>query len=111
MQYLPSVIRTALSRTRLLFIGYDLQDENFLVIFQGVINLIKALGERKSIAVQFTSTIDPSNKGQLEKMEKYLDDYTRHMFSIRAYWGNASDFSMELRSRLDSYKNVEQPKD
>jgi SIR2-like domain len=100
---LPSAIRTILSQPTLLFIGYKLQDIDFLVIFQGVINLISPQGQRKNIAVQFSSDIGTAESNQVEE---YLQQYTNQLFKINVYWGDAYKFSEELRKRWDEYKQT-----
>ena len=94
---IPTVIRKALAMTPLLFIGYSLEDMNFRVIFQGIMNKIKASFQFSSIAVQLPPTIS------LEKREKalqYLDKYTKNMFKVNVYWIDVSEFSTELLKNI-----------
>jgi len=99
---ISSVIRIALADSILLFIGYSLDDIKFLVIFQGVIKLIKRLREKKSIAVQLTN-IKPKQK---TKVEEYFENYTNKNFSIRVYWGSSNQFSKDLGTKWDSFKST-----
>ena len=98
---LPPDIRVALSKPTLLFIGYKLEDVDFLVIFQAVVNSLSPLGQRKNIAVQFPSNISAAEKDQAEE---YLLQYTKQLFRLNFYWGNAQEFSEELRKRWDEYR-------
>ena len=96
----PPVIRQALAMTSLLFIGYSLDDISFRVIFQGVVSL-QASMRKTSIAVQFPPRIAYNKPDQARK---YLDQYTKDMFKVHVYWGDASEFSKELRQRWDNFK-------
>ena len=99
---LPAIIRKALSDTTLLFIGYGLEDINFRVIFQGVIDTQPYTLRESSIAVQLPSGFTEEKKQQAQE---YLDNYTKKMFKIAVYWGNALDFAAELRKRLDDFRS------
>jgi hypothetical protein len=102
---LPSIIRTEISTSSLLFVGYSLEDINFRAIFQGFLSFMSSIGgefRKPSIAVQIPPTI--SNKGQI-KMQKYLERYTLNMFDVRVYWGDTQDFIVELEKRWNDFKN------
>ena len=99
---LPAIIRKALSDTTLLFIGYGLEDINFRVIFQGVIDTQPYTLRESSIAVQLPSGFTEEKKQQAQE---YLDNYTKKKFNIAVYWGNALDFAAELRKRLDDFRS------
>jgi hypothetical protein len=101
---LPSSINMALAGTSLLFVGYSLADWNFRVLFRGLINLAKANASYSSIAVQLPPNISKQNKEDKEVKEAafaYLDKYLEkiHGVKLRVYWGNAREFSKELRKR------------
>jgi hypothetical protein len=101
---LPPIIRTEVSTSSLLFIGYSLEDINFRSIFQGFLSFMSSISSefrRPSIAVQIPPTI--SNKGQI-KLQKYLERYTLNMFDIRIYWGSTQDFISELEKRWADFK-------
>jgi SIR2-like domain len=98
----PSYIKQAISQSVLLFLGYRLEDVNFLLLWQSVINFIRPMGERKSIAVQINSDLNYANQ---EKVASYLDKYTKNLFKIRVYWGEPSNFTNELSQRWDRFKS------
>jgi hypothetical protein len=102
---LPSVIRTELATSSLLFIGYSLEDISFRAIFQGFLSFLSSISNEfrtPSIAVQIPPTI--SNKGQI-KVQKYIEQYTRNMFDVRIYWGSTYDFIGELDRRWHEFKS------
>jgi hypothetical protein len=101
---LPSVIRTELATSSLLFIGYVLEDINFRAIFQGILSFLSSIDKKYrkfSVAIQLPPAI--SNKGQA-KMQKYLEQYTRNMFDVHIFWGSTCDFITELDKRWKEFK-------
>jgi hypothetical protein len=101
---LPTMIRKALAATSLLFIGYSLEDINFRIIFQGIMSMIKSPFQLPSIAVQLPPSLTEDDTLTEEKREKalrYLDDYTKNMFKVRVYWGDAKEFAEALRKRWE----------
>ena len=100
---LPPIIRKALSTTTLLFIGYSLEDINFRVIFQYLMNSLGINLMSRSVAVLLPSGFTEEKKQQAQE---YLDNYTKKMFKIAVYWGNALDFAAELRKRLDDFRRT-----
>ena len=100
---LPPIIRKALSTTTLLFIGYSLEDINFRVIFQYLMNSLGINLMSRSVAVLLPSGFTEEKKQQAQE---YLDNYTKNMFKIAVYWGNALDFAAELRKRLDDFRRT-----
>ena len=97
---IPTIIKNTFSKAIFLFIGYRLEDTNFLTLFQ-FINLIKKIQQQKSLAAQFTSVMDPSKRNLIED---YLNKYCDDMFKIRIYLGDSRSFCEELRYRYNKYK-------
>jgi hypothetical protein len=97
---LPTIIRKALAATTLLFIGYSLDDINFRIIFQGIMGMIKSPFQLPSIAVQLPPSLTEEKR---VKALQYLDDYTKNMFKVRVYWGDAAQFAKELRKRWEEF--------
>jgi SIR2-like domain len=103
---LPTLIRKALAATSLLFIGYSLEDINFRIIFQGIMSIVKSPFQLPSIAVQLPPSLtkdDGFSEAKREKALRYLDDYTKNMFKVRVYWGDAKEFAEELHRRWEGY--------
>ena len=93
---LPLGIRKKINAVELLFVGYSLYDLGFSVIFQTIINSGKLNRHSVGISVQLMS-----DKGEAQK---YLQDYTKEMFNLYVYPGNAIKFSEQLRHQLDNFK-------
>jgi hypothetical protein len=97
---LPQAVRKALTNTSLLFIGFQIEDWNFRVLFRSVMNLegSRALRGHPHVAVQ----IDPDEQRfhNPRAARRYLARYfgTAEV-SISIYWGSAEDFARELLQR------------
>ena len=99
---LKSFILQPLSRSSLLFIGYNLNEMAFRVIFQGLISLQKTNSRRPTtLAVHIPPGMD-KEKANL-RME-YLKLYTKNFYEINIHWSNVKDFISELNSRWIDYR-------
>jgi hypothetical protein len=97
---LPSTIQHTFAST-LIFLGYSLLDINFRIIFRGITNFIGSRYISSSVAVMRP----PKNSlPTLEKVQRYLDLYTKKMFNVEVFWGDVTTFSSELRQRLENFK-------
>jgi tetratricopeptide (TPR) repeat protein len=101
---LPSVIRQGLAVSSLLFIGYNLQDIQFRTISGGILSLYVSRMDRKiiNVAVQLPPPILNDDAGG--KAVRYLEQYARSVYAIKVYWGNISEFLIELRKLLDEFR-------
>jgi SIR2-like domain len=100
---LPYRIRQALAMTSLLFIGYSMEDINFRVIFQSILGTIKPPFQLPNIAVQLPPIFpEPTRQKALE----YMNDYTKNMFKVSIYWGDAIEFARELRKYLEQIPKI-----
>jgi hypothetical protein len=102
---LPPIIRRTFADTILLFVGYSLEDINFRIIFRNIIENLGVRFQLRSIAVLLPPKHHSDHK-MIDQAQKYLDQYTKNMFKIHVYWGYASEFSAELRSRWDRFRNA-----
>lgn len=101
-ELLPKVVGSALVNTALLFLGFRLDDWNFRVLFQSVMNIAGAELRRRytHVAVQ----IDPQEGVMLDPQaaREYLKSYfgptaaLNYQTNISIYWGSAEDFIYEL---------------
>jgi SIR2-like domain/CHAT domain len=96
---LPTAVRNALTKQTLLFLGYELDDWDFRVLFQG----IKAFGgnvrmrRRPHVGVQLNpemQSIEP------ESAQEYLEEYFG-VDNVTIYWGRLEKFLGQLREKLD----------
>jgi hypothetical protein len=102
---LPLRIRSAITNTTLLFVGYRLADLNFRVILRGLLGSLEQSTRRLSIAVQLKPEGDTgSSQEEIEKIQDYLERYFDWTLNLQVYWGPAHQFGRELRQRLGARK-------
>ena len=97
---IPSVVRSALVNSALLFLGFQLDDWQFRVLFRSIRAQQggELLGRYPHIGVQ----LEPE-EGRIPepvRARKYLESYFSTGANISLYWGRAEDFVKELQSRL-----------
>jgi hypothetical protein len=97
---IPSTVLYALSSTALLFLGFQLDDWNFRVLFQSLLfqEGREALKGFSHIAAQ----IEPEEGRFLdpESARRYLETYYFNQANLSVYWGTTEDFMKELSQRL-----------
>ncbi|MGZ3460908.1 MAG: SIR2 family protein, partial [Archangium sp.] len=91
----PSVVKAKLSKSALLFIGFQLEELRFRVLFRSIFAQegSSSLRNYAHIAAQ----VDPES-GRIQEPEgarKYLESYFLET-KVNIYWGETSDFMEEL---------------
>ena len=99
---IPRQLEKALVRTSLLFIGYELSDIRFRILFRGLVASLQRGLRRTSIAVQVEP--QPPETGEITKahIRDYLEDYLAKD-DVRVYWGDSFEFVKELRARWEEF--------
>jgi hypothetical protein len=93
---LPSALLRELATSSLLFIGYNLEEINFRIIFQCVLGLQVGDLRETSVAVQLPPRLTLDKE---QRALRYLQEYTKGM-NVHVYWGNSTKFCRDLRQRL-----------
>jgi hypothetical protein len=93
---LPQVVKGALTNRTLLFLGFNIDDWNFRVLFRFILNLPGAhlLRNHPHVAVQ----VDPEEQRFYDPRaaRNYLEDYFSAQ-QIDIYWGTVDDFIRDLK--------------
>jgi hypothetical protein len=85
-----------------LFIGYQLTDLRFRVLFRGLITSLERSLRRASIAVQLNPE-PPGIEGlTAADVRAYVEEYLARD-EVRVYWGDSFEFIRELRRRWESF--------
>ncbi len=102
-QLIPWVVRGTLVKSSLLFLGFNLDDWGFRVLFRLIMALDGSaqLGDFAHVGVQ----LDPSETdlADVEEARAYLQQYFgagRDAPPVDIYWGTAVDFLNELRKQM-----------
>ena len=96
---IPGVVRRALTDSALLFLGFDLDDWDFRVLFRSIMSR-EGSGRRAKYA-HVAAQIDPEG-GRISEPDgarRYLESYFGDA-DISIFWGNVADFGRELGERL-----------
>ena len=95
---IPREVRRALADTALLFLGFQLDDWNFRVLFRSIMR--QEGSNRRSRYSHVAAQIDPEQGRILEpeRARRYLEQYFQGA-DVSIYWGNAEDFVKELANR------------
>jgi hypothetical protein len=97
-KHIPAFVPSAFADTALLFLGFQIDDWEFRVLFRSLLRLPGA--KRKSRYPHVAVQIDPENSEFMdpEGARRYLEQYFERD-RIFIYWGTARDFVAELRQR------------
>jgi hypothetical protein len=97
---IPPVVRSALTNTALLFLGFDLDSWDFRVLFRSIMQREGQVLRRRFAHI--AAQIDPEAGRILEPegARQYLEKYFGFEH-ISIYWGSVEDFAKELRSRWE----------
>jgi hypothetical protein len=96
---IPDVVRGALADTALLFLGFQMDDWSFRVLFR---TLMSQQGRtRRSHYAHVAVQINPQEGHILvpERARQYLETYFQGA-KISIYWGSVEDFIQELRQQM-----------
>jgi hypothetical protein len=90
---LPMNILGELSQQSFLFLGYSLDDWEFRVILQGILEPIAKTGAKRHVGVQ----LEMEQVEDVDRVVEYLRDYLGQ-FNIDIYWGTPQQFVTELHT-------------
>ena len=97
---IPNAVSTTWTTNALLFLGFQLDDWSFRVLFRSMLQEgRKLLDADRSVAVQVGPEEGPFPNP--DRARRYLERYYQHTQNpeINMYWGKATDFLTELWSR------------
>lgn len=95
---IPGAVRRALADTALLFLGFQLDDWNFRVLYRSIMSQ-EGRTRRKKYS-HIAAQIDPEEGRILEpeRARRYLESYFQDA-DISIYWGSAEDFVRDLKAQ------------
>ena len=99
---IPNVVRRALADTALLFLGFQMDDWQFRVLFRSILS--QQGGERRGRYPHMAVQIEPEEGRILEpeRARRYLENYFAKGANISMFWGSAEDFIKDLHARWQS---------
>lgn len=99
---IPRRIQKALVNTSLLFIGYELNDWRFRVLFRGLIASLERSLRRTRVAIQLAPQPRENSAITADHVRWYFEDYLGKD-DVRIYWGSSFDFIKELHERWTEF--------
>jgi hypothetical protein len=99
---IPRQIEKALVSTSLLFIGYQLSDLKFRILFRGLVASMERSLRRTSIAVQLNPAAPEIEGITPAQVRQYVEEYLARD-DVRIYWGDSFEFIKELRARWEDF--------
>jgi hypothetical protein len=99
---IPRRIQKALVNTSLLFIGYELTDWRFRVLFRGLIASLERSLRRTRVAIQLAPESSEIAGVTADHVRWYFEDYLAKD-DVRIYWGSSLDFIKELHERWTDF--------
>lgn len=97
---IPAAVRRALADTALVFLGFQMDDWNFRVLFRSIMG---QGGGRRSRYAHVAAQIEPEEGRILEpeRARRYLETYFQSA-DISLFWGSAEDFVRELARQANA---------
>jgi hypothetical protein len=94
---IPEAVRRALTDTALLFLGFQLDDWQFRVLFRSI--LAQQGGMRRARYPHIAAQIEPEEGRLLEpdRARRFLETYFFRDAQISLYWGSVEDFVRDLK--------------
>jgi hypothetical protein len=105
---IPPVIQGEITGGSLLFLGYQLDEWDFRVLFHVLQNYLESALTKAHISVQLVPMVKPPTEEQVEKATTYLNSYFEKQLYTRVYWGTCQEFVKELKQRWEASSYAKQ---
>jgi hypothetical protein len=99
---LPLAIRKVIRNNTLLFVGYQVADQNLRVILRLLSQTLGSSEQRLNVAIQLTPDTGPeADPTTIAHIQGYLEARYRWSLNLQVYWGDAREFARELRQQMN----------
>jgi hypothetical protein len=95
---IPDVVREALADTSLLFLGFQMDDWNFRVLFRSLMSREGRVRRSRYAHVAVQINPDEGRILEPERARQYLESYFQDA-DMSIYWGSSEDFIQDLHRR------------
>jgi hypothetical protein len=96
---IPPSVRRAMTDSMLMFLGFQLDDWNFRVLFRSILQRQGGNRRRKYLHVAVQIVPEDGRLLETERARKYLEKYFGNdTLNISIYWGSCEEFIRELRA-------------
>ncbi|MCL9793421.1 SIR2 family NAD-dependent protein deacylase [Frankia sp. AgKG'84/4] len=98
-QIIPTHILPALTTRPLLFLGYNLDDWTFRLLFRGLLRTFASVEPRRHASIHLTRPVGGSTEYERRRAEDYVRAYFGR-WNVAVYWGTTQEFCAELVDHL-----------
>jgi hypothetical protein len=98
----PRVVRSALVSSSLLFLGFQLTDWNFRVLFRLIQNLEGASRRAKMTHVGVQVNPEEHSMADVDRARSYLQKYFDDEARIAVFWGSMEEFLAQLKREVQN---------
>lgn len=93
---LPRLLRSELTKSTLLFLGYDIRRLDCRVLLRGIVADLRKFGGGRYAVLQ----VDPEeNAPRAEELRAYIEECFSRGANIEVYWGTVRSFLSRLRNQ------------
>jgi hypothetical protein len=78
---------------------------NFRIMFRNIVNHIGERSLWSNVAVIKPHSSNTLSADSQTRVQDYLNQYTSNMFKANVYWGDGTEFSVELRRHWDMFNS------
>jgi len=97
---LPAAIRSAVRNNTLVFVGYQVADQNLRVVLRLLSQTLGAADKRVNVAIQLSPEIGLADEETILHIQSYLEKRYLWSLNLQVYWGDAREFATELRQQM-----------
>ena len=98
---LPAAIRTAVRNHTLIFVGYQVADQNLRVVLRLLSQTLGSADKRLNVAIQLSPETGPADESTISHIQAYLEARYKWSLNLQVYWGDAREFAKELRMQME----------
>ncbi len=101
---IPKEIEGAFTKTVLLFLGYQLADWDFRVLFRRIVGFVDKSIQKVHVSVQLEPVGDEVPNERRVKVRNYLNRYFGE-HKIKVYWGKCREFLAKLKEKWEVFNH------
>nr|WP_307866922.1 SIR2 family protein [Variovorax sp. E3] len=93
----PPAVRSKLSDSGLIFVGFQVEAWDFRVLFRSLLQLEGR--HLRNDYMHFSVQIDPNSILDPVSARRYIEQYLQSKAKLRLYWGDVATFVAELKTQ------------
>jgi hypothetical protein len=96
---IPGIIKEPLADTSLVFLGYQLDDWDFRILYHTISRYLAGDGRKSYVTVQLDPPNEEASTKQRARAKKIFDYYFNER-KVRVFWGTCADFMLALKEHM-----------